>query len=415
MLGAHQNTAVKLDERSLEDILSTSWRDLGIQHFPTKRLTETASGCCRCADADSQRRHFSRDQRLTGAPVRRRRSIPAAAIDTPRAGLSDAPTGWMTLRSSSRVVAFFAAVAALVALAPFTTPVTDRPPEVAASPSVAVETDPGAPAFGSPDDGSPDDDDVDEPSVSADTESGGIMSDGFMSDDAQLDVVRDLVADPKLLSAGATIQRQLVDHGWTVTVDGTIGARTRRAIAEFQHANGLPPTGNVDSETDIRLSSPDPNGYQHYLANPLPVSPPSGTPLPAADPMIRIEQIADSVGFDWRSRGVSFVMDCHPTHQRCATGSYYTSTRQIFITRSILNDTEQLRSVVLHELAHAWQFIDRGWPEAGNDVSAWGRTGIDGLEAAADCLATAWGATRTYYWSCPADARGHMLLLYQDR
>jgi peptidoglycan hydrolase-like protein with peptidoglycan-binding domain len=302
-----------------------------------------------------------------------------------------------------RLVAPVAALAALIVLAAFTTPATDRSTEVFSSlVTAAPEVGPAAPAAGATDRDRDRDRGVDETILVVDP----------VSDGAQPDPV----IDPRLLSAEATIQRQLVDHGWTVTVDGTIGAQTRRAIAEFQHANGLPPTGNLDTEVGIRLGSPDANGYQHYLADPIPAPAPpaAGAPRPAVDAMTRIEQIADSVGFDWRSRGVTFVIGCHPNHQRCSTGSYYPGTRQAFISERALADQALLRSVVLHELAHAWQFTVRGWPAAGDDVSGWGRTGIDGLEAAADCLAAAWGASRTYYWSCPADAEAHVLSRYQQ-
>jgi peptidoglycan hydrolase-like protein with peptidoglycan-binding domain len=306
------------------------------------------------------------------------------------------PAGRLTLRSSSWAAAAVVAAVALMALAAFAALVTDRPTEVATSTEVAApEADSVAQADRSASY------DVDEPAP-------------FYGSDDVPALSEDDVTDPRLLSVEATIQRQLVGHGWTVTVDGTIGAQTRRAIAEFQHANGLPPTGNLDIESGIRLGSPEANGYEHYLVDPLPAPASSGpaAPRPAADPMVLIEQIADSVGFDWRSRGVTFVIGCHPDHQRCTTGSYYTGTRQIFITTKILTDKELLRSVVLHELAHAWQFTVRGWPDAADDVSAWGRTGIDGLEAAADCLAASWGASYTYYWSCPADAAAHVRSLY---
>jgi hypothetical protein len=325
------------------------------------------------------------------------------------------PTDAMTLRSNGRVVALVAALTAFITLAPFAAPAMDRPTEVAANPTAAATgIHSGANADGSTED------DVERSFLSGETLSDDTMLAGIVSDGAELDVV----TDPEPVSAEATIQRQLADHGWSVAVDGVIGARTRRAVAEFQHANGLPPTGNLDTETGVRLGSPDANGRERYLADPLPAppapAPPTPAPLsqgasrPAADPLTRIETIADSVGFDWRSRGVTFITDCHPSARRCATGSYYPSTREIFITKRILTEKEVLRSVVLHELAHAWQFTVRGWPEAGEDVSAWGRTGIDGLEAAADCLAAAWGASRTYYWSCPADARAHMLVLYEN-
>jgi peptidoglycan hydrolase-like protein with peptidoglycan-binding domain len=323
----------------------------------------------------------------------------------------------MTLRRRSGVAAFVVASAALVALTSFATPAADRPTEVTASlKAAAPRTDPGTHVD------VPADVDVDDaPARSDATASDGAPFDAAVPDATVSDgASSDAATAPRLLSDEATVQRQLADHGWTVTVDGTIGPRTRRAITEFQHANGLPPTGSVDVETSIRLGSPDAAGHQRYLADPLPAPAPapalpaSGAPRPTADPMTRIEQVADSVGFDWRSRGVTFVIGCHPTHHRCATGLYDTGTRQIFITERILTNEKVLRSVVLHEIAHAWQFTVRGWPGAADDVAAWGRTGIDGLEAAADCLAAAWGASRTYYWSCPADAKAHMLARYLD-
>jgi hypothetical protein len=318
----------------------------------------------------------------------------------------------MPVVSIAAAMAALVTLAFLVALAPRVIPATDRSPDVAATPTAAAPEIVRVPHVDRSGD-----DIVDEPALSDEDVAELALSGDPVSDVDALDPAADL----RLLGAEATTQRQLADLGWTVTVDGTIGAQTRRAIAEFQHANGLAPTGDLDAETSIRLGSPGANGHQRYLADPLP-APASPAPSPAArvaprqaaDPMTRIEQFADSVGFDWRSRGVTFVIGCHPDHERCSTGSYFTGTRQIFITARILADTELLRSVVLHELAHAGQFPGRGWPEAADDVSAWGRTGIDGLEAAADCLAAAWGASRTYYWSCPADAEAHMLLVYRS-
>ena len=318
----------------------------------------------------------------------------------------------MPVVSIAAAMAALVTLAFLVAIAPRAIPAADRSPDVAATPTAAAPETVRVPHVDRSGD-----DIVDEPALSDEDVAELALSGDPVSDVDALDPAADL----RLLGAEATTQRQLADLGWTVTVDGTIGAQTRRAIAEFQHANGLAPTGDLDAETSIRLGSPGANGHQRYLADPLP-APASPAPSPAArvaprqaaDPMTRIEQFADSVGFDWRSRGVTFVIGCHPDHERCSTGSYFTGTRQIFITTRILADTELLRSVVLHELAHAWQFTVRGWPEAADDVSAWGRTGIDGLEAAADCLAAAWGASRTYYWSCPADAEAHMLLVYRS-
>jgi hypothetical protein len=56
----------------------------------------------------------------------------------------------------------------------------------------------------------------------------------------------------------------------------------------------------------------------------------------------------------------------------------------------------------------------RGWPAAADDLAAWGLSGHQGLEAAADCLAAAWGATHSdAYYACPADAVEHMRNLYR--
>jgi hypothetical protein len=349
------------------------------------------------SEAWSGEAHHSSAERLLATPAAPLPQMTAVSISTTRS--TSRGEGALVRRRHVTVVV---TAAGLLALAPFSTPTTERPTEVAASPRAAARgTHPVAHAA----------------SLTADDVDESALSDAPVSDAAELDVV----IDPELLSAEAAIQRQLVDLGWTVTVDGIVGTRTRRAIAEFQHANGLPPTGSIDAETTRRLTDPDADGHQRYLADPLPAPTPAptpapqvtGAPRPAVDPLIRIEQIADSVGFDWRSRGVTFVIGCHPTHHRCATGSYDTGTRQIFIAERILTNSAVLRSVVLHELAHAWQFNVRGWPAAADDVDGWGRTGIEGLEAAADCLAAAWGASRTYYWSCPADAEAHMLSRYQ--
>ena len=134
----------------------------------------------------------------------------------------------------------------------------------------------------------------------------------------------------------------------------------------------------------------------------------------ARDPLERIERFADEIGFDWRSHGVTFAVGCTPLLEHCPPASFETSARIIHISPLILGDDVQLRSLVLHEVGHAWQFAVRGWPQAEDDVAAWGHRGIDGLERAADCLATSWGAERTEYWTCPPDAVQHMRALYEQ-
>ena len=66
----------------------------------------------------------------------------------------------------------------------------------------------------------------------------------------------------------------------------------------------------------------------------------------------------------------------------------------------------RLRYVVLHELAHGWQYRQNRFAQFITDYGAWGFHTIGpALEAGADCVAAVWGANRGHYWNCPADAR----------
>jgi len=127
-------------------------------------------------------------------------------------------------------------------------------------------------------------------------------------------------------------------------------------------------------------------------------------------PLTNIERIADGVPFDWRAHGVTFAIGCSTLQAHCPPAAYETASRTILIAERSL-DTDSLEDLVLHELAHAWQFTIRGWPDAADDLSAWGYRDIQGLELAADCLATIWGARHTRYWICPPDAVEHVRTL----
>jgi len=125
----------------------------------------------------------------------------------------------------------------------------------------------------------------------------------------------------------------------------------------------------------------------------------------------RVETIADGLPFNWRAAGVTLKAECAPNRSHCRWGLYTVATNTVWVGTDAFATNARLFYVVAHEMAHAWQFTNN--PHARmNDLADWGHTGVDGLEAAADCLATAWGATANHYWSCPRDAQQHMVQLF---
>jgi hypothetical protein len=119
----------------------------------------------------------------------------------------------------------------------------------------------------------------------------------------------------------------------------------------------------------------------------------------------QIDTIADSSGWDWRAAGVRFDPSFYPK-DCCHWGVYEAATSIIWIGPTAFADPNRLRYVVLHELAHAWQYRQNRFAEFIRDYTAWGFSTIGpALEAGADCLAAVWGAGGGHYWSCPADAQ----------
>jgi hypothetical protein len=157
--------------------------------------------------------------------------------------------------------------------------------------------------------------------------------------------------------------------------------------------------------------------YLAALLSVEPASPLLPTPGAATEPVAvsvaSLELIADTVDFDWRSHGVSFHVGCRPQPSPCTPGAYEIATRRIYIAEPSFGNGAYLHYVVLHELAHAWQFAVRGWPDLASDLTSWNQEGNEGMERAADCLAAAWGARTTSYWVCPDDARHHLHALYR--
>jgi hypothetical protein len=209
------------------------------------------------------------------------------------------------------------------------------------------------------------------------------------------------------------LQRLLNRYGWRLAEDGEFGPRTRQALFEFQSANSLE-RNEAPSETLAWAEGrEDMQGRDEYLAQ-QPQAASSG----GGGRVARLEQLADATGFDWRSRGVTIHVGCSPIalrdYGRCTWAFYEIEPRRIFVAERIPQGSAREHYLVLHELAHAWQLTVRGFGPALSDVSGWGKHGLEGLEAAADCLALAWGAPTHHYWNCPADAQAHMLALYHS-
>jgi hypothetical protein len=172
------------------------------------------------------------------------------------------------------------------------------------------------------------------------------------------------------------------------------------------------PTTTVPVETTTTTAPPpDTTITTTVPPPPPPPAPPSTTaptrpPAPSSGPeaRVRVEAIADSTGWDWRAAGVRFNLSFHPTGRNW--GVYERDTGIIWIGPTAFADANRLRYVVLHELAHGWQYHQNRFADFITDYARWGfKTIGPALEASADCVAALWGATRGHYWSCPADAR----------
>jgi hypothetical protein len=116
----------------------------------------------------------------------------------------------------------------------------------------------------------------------------------------------------------------------------------------------------------------------------------------------QIEAIADGSGWNWRSAGVRLTVGFLP-EDCCHWGVYESKRRTVWIGPTAFDNPARLRYVVLHELAHAWQYGTGRFTELIADYQPWGRsTPAEALEAGGDCIATLWGATDHHYWQCPA-------------
>lgn len=139
-------------------------------------------------------------------------------------------------------------------------------------------------------------------------------------------------------------------------------------------------------------------------------APPTTTTVPrppaVAGPSAQeqIEAIADESGWDWRGAGIRLTVGFYPG-DCCHWGVYESPAQTLWIGPTAFADSTRLRYVVLHELAHAWQYTSGHIYELIDDYQPWGKsTPVDALEAGGDCIATLWGAVDHHYWACPAGA-----------
>lgn len=133
-------------------------------------------------------------------------------------------------------------------------------------------------------------------------------------------------------------------------------------------------------------------------------APPKAAPTPR-QAQTEVEAIADSSGWNWRAGGVRINLGYYPA-DCCHWGVYEAAKSTIWVGPSAFGDPVRLRYVVLHELAHAWQYRQNRFAQFIEDYAPWGFTTIGpALEAGADCVAAVWGAGGGHYWQCPSDAQ----------
>lgn len=171
----------------------------------------------------------------------------------------------------------------------------------------------------------------------------------------------------------------------------------------------LAPTTTTTAAPTTTTTVPPPPTTTTTVPPPTPTTttaPPPPPRAPAAEPsrQAQIEAIADESAWNWRGAGVRLVVGFFPG-DCCHWGVYESPARTLWIGPTAFATPSRLRYVVLHELAHAWQYTSGHIYELIDDYEPWGRsTPADALEAGGDCIATLWGARDHHYWSCPAGA-----------
>jgi len=89
-------------------------------------------------------------------------------------------------------------------------------------------------------------------------------------------------------------------------------------------------------------------------------------------------------------------------------GVYEPRTNVVYVSGAAFVDGARLHYVVAHELAHAYWFqVATGTQRVAFGAAVAGGPSVRGGagELFADCVASLWGATTSYYWTCPPPAR----------
>ena len=219
-----------------------------------------------------------------------------------------------------------------------------------------------------------------------------------------------------------------------------LGATGVSLIAASQPSSGQPIAAPPDLTTTTTTQTPTTTSPAAVPTTTITVSPPTTTSAPKAPPstnttgpprprppakpvpttapaasaggsqLDQVESIADRSGWDWRKVHVHFQIGFDPA-DCCHWGVYDPQDHKtIWIGPTAFDNADRLRYVVLHELAHAWQWHSHRLKKLSADMAPWGYQDLDALEAGADCIATQWGADAaiSHYWTCPPAAQDLM-------
>jgi hypothetical protein len=187
----------------------------------------------------------------------------------------------------------------------------------------------------------------------------------------------------------------------STTTTSRLDVTTTTIPPETTTTTAAPPetTTTAPPETTTTTTAPSPTTTT--------TAPPAPRTAAAAEPsrQAQIEAIADSSGWNWRAAGIRLVVGYYPA-DCCHWGVYESERRTVWIGPSAFAHPDRLRYVVLHELAHGWQYTRDRFPQLLADYQPFGMaTYADALEAGGDCIAALWGASDHHYWVCPAAAR----------
>ncbi|MCA1843309.1 MAG: hypothetical protein LC792_09000 [Actinobacteria bacterium] len=188
----------------------------------------------------------------------------------------------------------------------------------------------------------------------------------------------------------------------------TTGAAAPTAITAASPPSTAPPPTAPQATTTTKATSPP---RPRPPAKPVPTTASrSAAATDSGSQLDQVEAIADTSGWDWRQVHVHFKIGFYPA-DCCHWGVYdQYDHKTIWIGPTAFGDATRIRYVVLHELAHAWQWHTHRLKKLEADMAPWGYQDVDALEAGADCIATQWGAdvASGHYWACPAAAQDLM-------